>query len=147
MKSFPFSNTSFGLSAPALLIYSLCLSGCVQTPPVKQGDYALLISNYPITQVNGETIGSESDEHYKKDINAGENTAVIVYNTYTYDYFCSFTWKAEPRLIYEVTDQENAEPLTLYRWKRKNRLWAQRLNPVEPTHCERKRVSQDDTSS
>ena len=114
------------------------LYGCVQTPPVKHGDYALLISNYPILQINGKAIDDENGERYKQDIKAGENTVVIVYNTYSYDYFCSFTWTAEPRLIYEVTDQENSEPLTLYQWKRKNRLWAQRLDPVDPSHCERK---------
>lgn len=124
----------------ALLTHCLILSGCVQTPPVKQGDYALLISNYPIIQINGEVIDSESGERYKQDIKAGDNNAVIVYNTYTYDFFCSFSWQAESGQVYEVTDQENAEPLTLYRWKRKNRLWAQRLDPVNPTHCDRKPV-------
>ena len=71
----------------------------------------------------------------------------IVYNTYSYDYFCSFTWTAEPRLIYEVTDQENSEPLTLYQWKRKNRFWAMRLDPVDPTNCERKPRSQAETEA
>ena len=137
MKIRSLSNSLFSLSAVALLI-CLALSGCVQTPPVKPGDHALLISNYPITRINGEAIDSDSSERYRQDIMAGVNTAVIVYNTYSYDYFCSFTWTAEPRLIYEVTDQENAKPLTLYRWKRKNRFWSQRLDPVEPTHCERK---------
>ena len=121
----------------ALLIYSLMLSGCVQTPPVKPGDYALLISNYPIIQINGEAIDSEGGERYKQDIKVGENTAVIVYNTYSYDYFCSFSWQAESGQVYEVTDQENTAPLTLYRWKRKNRFWSQRLDPVDPTNCER----------
>ena len=138
MKILSFSYNSFSLSAVALLIYSIILSSCVQTPPVKPGDHALLISNYPIIQINSEAIDGESDERYKQDIKAGENNAVIVYNTYTYDYFCSFTWQAESGQVYEVTDQENAEPLTLYRWKRKNRFWAMRLDPVDPTHCERK---------
>ena len=136
MKQIP--ATSFHATATTLLTCCLVLSSCVQTPPVKPCDHALLISNYPILRINGEDIHAESGDSYKQDLNAGENTVVIVYNTYSYDYFCSFTWTAEPRLIYEVTDQENIEPLTLYQWKRKNRLWAQRLNPVDPTHCERK---------
>ena len=140
-------GTSFSLTATTLLSCCMLLSGCVQTPPVKQGDYALLISNYPIIKINGEVIKDETDDSYKQDIKAGENTAVIVYNTYSYDYFCSFTWTAEPRLIYEVTDQENIEPLTLYQWKRKNRLWAQRLDPIDPTHCERKPRPQTETEA
>ena len=139
--------TSFSPRTTALLTSCMLLSGCVQTPPVKQGDYALLISNYPIIQINGEAIKGETDDRYKQDIKAGENTVVIVYNTYSYDYFCSFSWTAEPRLIYEVTDQENIEPLTLYQWKRKNRLWAQRLNPIDPGHCERKPRPQDETEA
>ena len=138
MKILSFSYNSFSLSVVALLIYCLILSGCVQTPPVKSGDNALLISNYPIIQINGEAIDIESNERYKQDIKAGENNAVIVYNTYSYDYFCSFTWQAESGQVYEVTDQENTEPLTLYRWKRKNRFWAMRLDPVDPSHCKRK---------
>jgi len=136
MKQIP--AASFSTTATTLLTCCLVLSSCVQTPPMKQGDYALLLSNYPIIQINGKSIEGKSDDSYKQDIKAGENTALIVYNTYSYDYFCSFSWTAEPRLIYEVTDQENSEPLTLYQWNRKNRLWAQRLDPLDPTHCERK---------
>ena len=146
MKTLTLSNASFSLSALAVPIYFLALCGCVQTPPVKPGDHALLISNYPITQVNGQVI-DENGARYKQDIKAGENTAVIVYNTYSYDYFCSFSWQAESGQVYEVTDQENAEPLTLYQWKRKNRLWAQRLNPVDPTHCERKPRPQTESNT
>jgi len=139
--------TSFRLTATALLTSCIFICSCVQTPPAKQGNYALLLSNYPIIQINGKSIEGETDDSYKQDIKAGENTALIVYNTYSYDYFCSFTWTAEPRLIYEVTDQENSESLTLYHWKRKNRLWAQRLDPVDPTHCERKPRSQAETEA
>ena len=72
MKTLSFSNSSLRLSVIALLIYCLALSGCVQTPPVKPGDYALLISNYPILRINGEDIDAESDDRYKKDIKAGD---------------------------------------------------------------------------
>ena len=138
MKIRSLTSSWFNLPVIVLLIYGLTLGGCVQTPPVKPGNHALLISNYPIIRINGEAIDDDSNERYKQDIEAGENNVIIVYNTYSYDYFCSFTWTAEPGRIYEVTDQENAEPLTLYRWKRKNRFWSQRLDPVDPTHCERK---------
>ena len=72
MKTLSFSNSSLRLSVIALLIYCLALSSCVQTPPVKQGDYALLISNYPILRINGEDIDAESDHRYKQDIKAGD---------------------------------------------------------------------------
>jgi len=147
MKTLPCSKTSFSLSAVIILVCYIALSGCVQTPPVKPGDYALLISNYPIIEINGEAIDAELDDRYKQDIKAGDSTVVIVYNTYSYDYFCSFSWTAESRLIYEVTDQENAEPLTLYQWKRKNRFWAQRLNPIDPTYCKRKPRPKTDTGA
>jgi hypothetical protein len=73
---------------------------------------------------------------YQLDIKAGENTLVIVYNTYQSDYFCTFNWIAEADTVYEVTDQENAYPLTLYRWERANSLWASRLDPVDPAKCD-----------
>ena len=109
----------------------LILCSCVQVPSFKGEAYALITSNYPIISVNGAAI----EESYKLDIAAGENTLVIVYHTYTRDYHCTFTLRAVAGIAYEVTDQENRYPLTLYRWQRKNRLWAMRLDPVDPSEC------------
>ena len=119
----------------------LSLSGCVQIPEISDENSALIMSNYPVVNVNGDEI----EQKYRLDIKSGENTLVIVYNTYQYDYFCTFTWQAEAGKIYEVTDQENRYPLTLYQWKKKNRLWAQRLYPVDPIQCTRKQRNQDNS--
>lgn len=110
---------------------SLILASCVQAPIFKGEGYALLTSNYPVVSVNGVAV----EDTYKLDIDTGENTLVIVYHTYTKDYHCTFTWTATAGTAYEVTDQENSYPLTLYRWVRKNRLWALRLDPVDPLEC------------
>jgi len=109
----------------------LILGSCVQAPSFKGDEYALISSNYPIISVNGTAI----EESYKLDLAAGENTVVIVYHTYSKDYHCTFTWQAVAGIAYEVTDQENRYPLTLYQWQRKNRLWAMRLDPVDPSGC------------
>ena len=116
-----------------LFIIGCCLylNACVQAPVVKEGDYALLESNYPVVSVNADSI----EPSYRMDIPAGENTVVIIYNTYRFDYYCTFTWMAEAGTAYEVTDQYNKYPLTLYRWKRTNSLWASRLDPVDPLEC------------
>jgi len=110
---------------------SLFLGSCVQAPTFKDEDHALITSNYPIVSVNG--IGVENT--YKLDIHTGENTLVIVYHTYQKDYQCTFTWSAKAATAYEVTDQENRYPLTLYRWIRRNSLWAVRLDPIDPLAC------------
>jgi len=110
---------------------SLFLSSCVQTPAFKGDGYAVITSNYPVVKVNDVEI----EDTYTLDIEAGENTLVIVYNTYRYDYFCTFSWAAIAGTAYEVTDQENQYPLTLYRWVRTNGLWANRLDPVDPLGC------------
>lgn len=117
---------------------SLFLSSCVQTPAFKGDEYAVITSNYPVVKVNDVEI----EDTYTLDIEAGENTLVIVYNTYRYDYFCTFSWAAIAGTVYEVTDQENQYPLTLYRWVRTNGLWANRLDPVDPLGCTS--VSKDD---
>jgi len=109
----------------------LSLSACVQEPVVKEGDYALLKSNYPVVSING----GKTEPAYRLDIPAGENTLVIIYNTYRFDYHCIFTWTAEAGTAYEVTDQYNKYPLTLYRWVRTNSVWASRLDPVDPLEC------------
>lgn len=110
---------------------SLFLGSCVQAPTFKGEDYALVTSNYPIVSVNG--VGVE--DTYQLDIDTGENTLVIIYHTYTKNYHCKFTWTVTAGTAYEVTDQENRYPLTLYRWVKKNGLWAVRLDPVEPIGC------------
>ncbi len=116
---------------------SLLLAGCVQMPTFKDETSSLITSNYPILKVNGVNItdGADTASVYRYDLEPGENTLVIVYNTYKYDYFCRFTWVAEANTAYEVTDQENRYPLTLYRWVRTNSLWANRLDPVDPLEC------------
>ena len=112
-------------------VLCLLLSSCVQPPAFKTEDYALIKSNYPIISIND----SEIEKTYQLDLVAGKNTLIIIYNTYQYDYFCTFSWLAAADTVYEVTDQENQYPLTLYRWHRTNSLWATRLDPVDPLEC------------
>jgi hypothetical protein len=109
----------------------LSLGSCVQSPTYKGDDYAFISSNYPIVSVNGVDV----EDTYQLDIDTGENTLVIVYHTYENNYHCTFTWPAMAGTAYEVTDQENRYPLTLYRWVRTNSLWANRLDPVDPLEC------------
>ena len=113
------------------------LTACVQAPLFKSEGHALLKSNYPIVNINGEKL----QPSYKLDIPAGDTTAVIVFRTYRYDYQCTFTWTAKPETTYEVTDHEDKYPLTLYRWVRSNALWASRLDPVDPVDCTQKSTS------
>ena len=114
----------------------LLLSGCVQSPVFKGDDYAFIESSYPIIAINGVDI----EKTYQLDIEAGENSLLVVYNTYQYDYLCTFNWLARAGTAYEITDQENQYPLTLYHWHKKNGLWAIRLNPVDPLQCKQKPV-------
>lgn len=112
----------------------LLLCSCVQPAVFKTDEHAVIKSNYPIVSING----SEMEKTYELDLEADENSLVIVYNTYQYDYFCTFHWLAKANTAYEVTDQENQYPLTLYRWHKKNSLWAIRLDPVDPKECTQK---------
>ena len=114
-----------------LLTIATLMSACVQAPVIKPGDYALLKSNYPVVAINGVNV----EPSYRLDIPAGDSTAVIDYRTYRHDYRCSFVWTARARAVYEVTDQENKYPLTMYRWRRVNAAWAARHDPLDPTQC------------
>ncbi len=116
-----------------IIVTCLLIGACVQGPVFKGDDYAFFRSNYPIVSINGVA----TELSYRLDIPAGDNTLVIVYNTYPHDYYCTFTWTAEAETVYEVTDQYNRYPLTLYRWARTNSLWASRLDPVDPVECTR----------
>ena len=107
------------------------LTACVQKPAFEGENQALVRSSYPIVSVNGE----QTEPVYRLSIDAGDVTAVIVYNTYRHDYYCTFSWIAAASTVYEVTDQENRYPLTLFRWVRTNSLWASRLDPTDPVEC------------
>ncbi len=127
-------NLLFKQQAKRIILFTclcLLLSSCVQAPVFKSEDYALIKSNYPIVVING----IETEDTYKLDLEAGENSLIVVYNSYQHDYFCTFSWVAVAGTAYEITDQENQYPLTLYRWHRKNGLWAIRLDPVDPLEC------------
>ena len=130
-------NLTFKQQAKRKIFFTfscMLLVSCVQPPLFKTEDYALIKSNYPILAING----NEIEKTYQLDIEAGENSLLVVYNTYQYDYFCTFSWNAIAGTAYEITDQENQYPLTLYRWHRKNGLWAVRLDPVDPLECSQK---------
>ena len=123
------------MNARVTLISCCCLilGACVRPPEFKADYYASIKSNYPIVNVNGE----ELEPVYKLDLKAGANAVVIVYNTYRHDYYCTFSWTAAANTAYEVTDQGNRYPLTLYRWVRTNSMWASRLDPHDPLDCRR----------
>ena len=130
------------MSRRILIIICSCfiLGACVRTPVVKEGGYAYINSNYPIVVYHdGKAIRS-------LDLETGSNTLIIVYNSYQHDYYCTFTWPAVENTVYEVTDQDNRYPLTLYRWVKVNSLWASRLDYQDPTDCTRKprRTNSDD---
>ena len=109
----------------------LYLAGCVQMPVIKEADHALLQSNYPVISLNNQKV-----QHlYKLYVPAGNNTLVVIYPTYRFDYRCTFTWTAQAGSAYEITDQYDKYPLTLYRWKRANDLWASRQEPLDPLDC------------
>lgn len=114
-----------------VLITLLCVNACVKAPVYKGENYALIRSSHAIISINGTKVESK----HSLDLLAGENTLVVLYPTYRHRYNCQFEWTSKPGTTYEITDQENKYPLTLYRWKRQNGLWASRLDPVDPVKC------------
>ncbi len=112
-------------------VLCLTLVSCVRPPVFKADGYALIKSNYPVVAINGVDI----EKSYQLDLEAGENSLRVIYNTYQQNYLCTFSWTAVADTTYEITDQENQYPLTLYRWYRRNALWALRLDPLDPLQC------------
>ncbi len=120
-----------------ILLFYLILSACVKPPVFKGDDHAFIKSNYPIVNVNGNAV----EPSYRLDLEPGEYTLVIVYLTYQHNYHCTFSWIVVANTAYEVTDQGNRYPLTLYRWIRRNTLMAARLDPIDPLECSNKKES------
>lgn len=112
-------------------ILSAMVSSCV-TAPVLVGDQASLRTNHPVISVDGKLVVEQTDLR----LQPGPHTIQVVYRTHLHDYICHFQWVVETNRHYEIVDHNDADPLTLYRWRRRNALWAARLEPVQPTHCE-----------
>lgn len=116
-----------------IFLVVLLISSCVDAPVFKGDNFAFIRSSHAIVSVNGEHV----EPLYSLDLKAGENTLVVLYRSYRHDYYCKFTWTSKPGTVYEITDHEKIYPLVLYRWIRKNSLWAIRLDPIDPVNCPR----------
>jgi len=95
-----------------VIFTALCLTlvSCVRPPVFKADGYALIKSSSPIVAINGVDI----EKSCQLDLEAGENSLRVIYNTYQQDYLCTFSWTAVADTAYEITDQENQYPLTLF---------------------------------
>ena len=103
--------------------------GCVAHPEHRAGsDYAKLKSWMEILSVNAET----PDDPYEVSLIPGVYHLEVLYRTYRRDFVCRFEFEAVAGRSYEIVDHSNNEPLALYRWRRVNRFWAERTDPVEP---------------
>jgi hypothetical protein len=114
-----------------LVLVLVVTSGCVSAP-ILNGEQASLRTNHPIISLDGKTIDEQTDLR----LQPGVHSLQAVYRTHLHDYICYFKWVVEANMHYEIVDHNNADPLTLYRWKRSNVLWAQRLEPLPPINCE-----------
>ncbi len=120
-----------------LLLHSLpliLLGGCVASGPASPEGKALLVADYPIAMVDGNSVSSACEI----ELDPGEHSVTVIYLTYRWHYHCTFKWDVEADQRYEVVDSDNLYPLTLYRWVRVNSLWAARYNSVNPEVCEKK---------
>ena len=118
----------------SLMLLSLVLSACIATPQHRiEGTHAQLRSWMEILSVNGET----PDNGYKLSLLPGIYQLQVSYKTYQQDYLCHFEFEALGGRSYEIVDHSNPDPLILYRWRRANSLWAERLDPVLPS-CEQR---------
>jgi hypothetical protein len=124
-------NTRFFI----IFIVVVFFSACVKAPVYKSDNYARIESSHAIVSINGKQVTPA----YSLDLPVGDNTLVALYLTYSYKYYCQFAWKTTSRTTYEITDHGNKCPLTLYRWKKANDLWAERLDPVDPVKCTREK--------
>ena len=116
------------------VLLCMALVSCVHQPVFETEQHALVKASHPIVEVDGNMI----EKNYQLDLEEGKHSIVVIYNTYQYEYFCAFSWFAKAGTVYEITDQENLYPLTLYRWHRENDYWSKRLDVINPYRCTKK---------
>ena len=114
------------------LALALLTSACVQQPALPDsGQFALLRTWGEFIEING----TAPEAPYQVALEAGSHSATVRYRTLRVDYDCLFEFTVKPGQVYEIIDQSNPSPLRLYRWKRQNGLWANRVDPVDPLSC------------
>jgi hypothetical protein len=115
------------------LAIMLALPGaCIQQPAHKaQGSHASLRTWHEIASVDGQT----PEDDYELMLLPGPHEIEVLYETYKMNYLCRFQFEAVAGYSYDIVDHSNPEPLVLYRWKRANGLWAERLDPLAPVEC------------
>lgn len=114
------------------LLVSLLLCSCVQQAPLKLGDGQIYLrSSYPMIKLDG----AATPNFYRITTAAGRHQLTVRYKTVLRTYLCEFDWQAEAGQVYEVVRDNQADPLTLYRWTRVNALWASRTQARAPNAC------------
>ncbi|MEH6586281.1 MAG: hypothetical protein V7720_06965 [Halioglobus sp.] len=117
-----------------LFLLTLVLSACIATPEHRtEGTHAQLRSWMEILSVNGE----DPDNGYELILLPGIYQLEVLHRTYRQDYLCHFEFEALAGRSYEIVDHSNPEPLILYRWRRANSVWAERLESILP-RCEQR---------
>lgn len=124
------------MKVPLLLLSLILLQGCISAGSAAPKRGVLLKSSYPIISLDEKDI----EPSYELELEAGHHTLMVVYSTYRKNYHCLFTWQAQADTRYEIVDSSNTYPLTLFRWARRNGLWAIRYDPLDPERCEKRAV-------
>jgi hypothetical protein len=119
------------MKSVAVLLSCLLLSACIAQPIGPDESHAQLKSWARVVTIDG----AAPESPYLSNIEPGFHTVVIVYRTYQRDYRCTFEFEAAAAVRYEIVDHNDPQPLTLYRWHRRNALWSVRLDPVPPKEC------------
>jgi len=117
-----------GLTALLALTTQSCARHTGETSP---GSQAKLTTSGELIAINGET--AEATDQVS--LPPGRHDVVVRYRTYRFDYRCHFSFEATGGQVYEIVDQSNPQPMTLYRLRRQNPLWSERLDRVAPTDC------------
>jgi len=124
----------FPLGRLAMLVPLVCmLAACIQQPAHRdQGTYARVRTWHPVLSVDGQP----PEDAYALELSPGVHEFEVLYETFRMNHLCRFELEAIGGYSYDVVDHSNPQPLVLYRWKRANGAWAERLNPQAPSKCE-----------
>ena len=121
----------FGLLLGVVLAIVMQLSCVQQLQPKLHSDAVVVDGQYPITQLDGQPLYAT----FRVEVKPGPHEMWVSYITVKHHYSCQFTWQAAEGAQYEIVAETASHPLTLYRWKRRNALWAVRLAPIAPDIC------------
>ncbi|AFU98679.1 hypothetical protein [Simiduia agarivorans] len=117
------------------LLVGFCLMFVVSQ--ARTDEWVLVESSFKIWTAGGARLPATDVRGYRLELAPGPLQVKARYPTFSGHYDCLFEWTAQAGERYEITDMNQAQPLTLFRLESVGRLYQRRHIASVPAQCQK----------